>query len=118
MANNSIVIKDRLSIGLLISNALVALVILILSLLHIRSQELLIEFRFNFLQGFVEKTEWFVLYMPALVALAVLGFNFLLANRLKGKVDILIMHLYLTGSLLAQLICLVVVVSLHTAIGL
>lgn len=109
---------DKISLGILAAGAVISLVITVLSLLNIRTQELLIEFRFNFLQGFVEKSEWYVLYLPALVSLTILGVNFLIMNRSEGKVDELTLRLYLAGSLLVQILTLVVVISLHTAIGL
>jgi len=110
--------KDKITTGLIAAQALISLIIVIISLFSIKSQELLIEFRFNFLQGFVEKTEWYVLYAPALTSLSILAANILIINRSKGKTSPMVTYLYMSGSVLVNVLTLVVVISMQAAIGL
>ncbi len=109
---------DRISLGIVATQFLLFISILIPTVLQVERQELLVEFRYNFIKNYVEKVEWYWLYLPALIALCIIIVNLLIVKYMSSNIDKMIIRTYLVTSLVALLILVIVTLSMQSAIGL
>ncbi len=110
--------RDIINLSLLTTQAVLFVAIVVPTLLRVENQQLKIEFRYNFLKNYVEKVEWYWLYLPALIALSIVIINILIVNYAGASIDKVIIRTYLASSLVALIFLTVVTYSMQSAIGL
>ncbi len=110
--------RDIINLSLLTTQVVLFLAIVVPTLLRVENQQLKIEFRYNFLKNYVEKVEWYWLYLPALIALSIVIINILIVNYAGANIDKVIIRTYLASSLVALIFLTVVTYSMQSAIGL
>ena len=110
--------RDIANLSILATQIALFIAILVPTLLRVENQQLLVEFRYNFIKNYVEKVEWYWLYLPSLIALSIVVINIFIINYAGGSVDKVIIRTYLISSLVALIFLTVVTYSMQSAIGL